>query len=178
VEAGLAVARGRNLHAGFLAGQPEDPRERTLFERAVQLQSVLGDQRDEAEALLWLGIYHQVVRDDGEAALPYLRRAHELASGAQDQLLLSYIERHLGFADLAAGQPAAGRQRLEESIRLRREVGHHAGVAAGLLALAEVADQGGRPEDAERLLAEATETARACGAHGVLRWIDGYRAER
>ena len=57
VEADLALARGRVIHARFLAqrGQDprppsEDPRELALFERAVYLYQALGDVRGAAES--------------------------------------------------------------------------------------------------------------------------------
>jgi hypothetical protein len=77
-----------------------------------------------------------VVRDDGDAALPMLERARDLAVAAGDKLTLSYAVRHLGFADMAAGRLDAARELLEESVRLRRELGFMSGVAAGVLTLA------------------------------------------
>ena len=42
VEADLALARGRVIHARVLAGQAEDPEELRLFERSVELFRGLG----------------------------------------------------------------------------------------------------------------------------------------
>src|SRR5256885_15179672 len=70
VEADLAVARGRLIHARFLEGADEDPRELALFERAAELYAVAGNLRGEAEALFWIGIFHQLVRRGGDAAGP------------------------------------------------------------------------------------------------------------
>jgi hypothetical protein len=53
--------------------------------------------------------------------------------------MMSYSARHLGFGHLAAGEWDQAHERLTESLRLRRAVGHQPGVAAGLLALAELA---------------------------------------
>jgi hypothetical protein len=63
VEADLALARGRLLHARFLQERVADARELELFERAATLYGRLGDGRGEAEALFWVGAFHQVVRD-------------------------------------------------------------------------------------------------------------------
>ena len=63
-----------------------------------------------------------------------------------------------------AGQPRGGTRALEESLQLRREDGFLPGVAAGLLTLAQIADEEGRAEDARRLLDEAKEAADASGA--------------
>ena len=103
VEADLALARGRILHARFLEDRQEDATEGTLFERAVQLYAKIGDLRGEAEAQFWVGTFHQVVRGDTAAALPSLQRSYTLAVQVGDRLTQSYAARHLGFADLEAG---------------------------------------------------------------------------
>src|SRR3954447_24740922 len=82
VEAALALARGRILHAGFLTGGHEDPRELPLFEQAADLFQRLGDGRGEAEARFWIGAVHQVIRRDEDAARPELERSYALATAA------------------------------------------------------------------------------------------------
>ncbi|MDQ2811862.1 MAG: tetratricopeptide repeat protein [Actinomycetota bacterium] len=174
-EAALALSRGRILHARLLRERRDDPAEGTLFERAASMFRQLGDAQGEGEALFWLGTYHQVVRGDNETALPSLERARELASGAGDRLTLSYVVRHLGFARMAAGDEGAARPLFEESVRLRREIGFLPGVAAGLLALAELDIQAGHRDHARRLLDEAAAVAASAGAQGTLRWIEEAR---
>ena len=176
-EADLALARGRVLHARFLQDREnDDPRELALFEQAAELYRRLGDARGEADALFWIGCYHQVVRDSDSAALPFLERSYQLADSAGDDLTRSYAVRHLAFADLAAGDVTTGRRRLEESVELRRKIGFAPGVAAGLLALAQLAAESGDRDGELALLDEAESIARASGAHGVLRWIEGARS--
>lgn len=143
VEADLALARGRVIHARFLGQRNEDParlhenpHELALFERAAQLYQVLGDARGEGESLFWIGCFHQVVRRDGDAAVPILQRSYELAARAGDKLTMSYALRHLGIAEHAAGRLDTARERLQESVRLRRETGFMPGVAANLVGLA------------------------------------------
>lgn len=82
-----------------------------------------------------------------------------------------------GFAHAEAGRRDAAREKLEESVRLRREIGFDPGVAAGLLALAELAAHDDRREEAGTLLDEADSVAVACGADGIRRWIHQARAE-
>jgi hypothetical protein len=176
VEADLSLARGRIHHARYLADRREVADEKGLFEQAATLYRGLGDLRGEAESLFWLGTFEQIVRGDNDAALAPLQRAYDLAAEVDDKLTLSYVVRHLGFLDMAAGDLAAARGRLEQSVALRREVGFMPGVAAGLLALAELAAEDGRGEDARRLLDEATAAARDSGAEGTLRWIDAVRS--
>ncbi|MGC5018370.1 tetratricopeptide repeat protein [Micromonospora sp. DT47] len=175
VEADLALARGRILHARFLDGRVEDPRELPLFERAVELYRQLGDARGEAEALFWVGCVHQVIRQDEKAAAPAYARAHQLATGVGDRLTLSYVLRHLAFTEQAAGRLDAARQRMEESTQLRREVGFQPGVAANLVGLAFLAIGDGRRDDARALVEEAAATAEASGASGILRWVEEAR---
>src|SRR5262249_46728563 len=59
LEADLALARGRILHARFLTDRREDPQELVLFERAAELYQRMGNVRGEAEASFWVGCFHQ-----------------------------------------------------------------------------------------------------------------------
>lgn len=177
VEADLALARGRVVHARFLAERADDPTELALFERATLLYESLGDLRGLAEALFWVGTYHQVVQGSNEAALSHLERSLALARQVGDTLTVSYALRHLGIAEHAAGRLAGARERLEESLRLRRELGFQPGVAANLLGLAYVAAEDGRREEALELLAEADAVASGCAAQGIARYIDEARVE-
>jgi hypothetical protein len=177
VEADLCLARGRVRHAEYLQRHEEDPRELADFERAVELYACLGDVRGEAAALFALGTCHQVVRYDHDVALPFLQRSYTLASGIGDKLTMSYAVRHLGFVDRHAGRLDDARTKLEESVALRREIGFTPGVAAGVLALAELDRASGRTAEALARLDEAEQLALACGANGILGWIREARAE-
>ena len=73
LEADLALARGRLIHARFLDDRVEDPRELPAFERAAEIYHRLRDARGEAEASFWIGCFHQVVRRDDAAALAAAR---------------------------------------------------------------------------------------------------------
>lgn len=176
VEADLLLARGRVVHARFLADRKENPEELGLFERSARLYGELGDERGEAEALFWIGCCHQVVHDDTERATPFFERSRELAQRSGDRLTLSYAVRHLGFAELAAGRTDEARALFEESVRLREEIGFTRGVAAGKLALAELAGEVGDRDEAKRLLDEAAELADSSDAAGLHKWIDASRA--
>jgi tetratricopeptide (TPR) repeat protein len=176
VEADLLLARGKVAHARFLADHKENPDELRLFERSVSLYRALGDGRGEGEALFWIGCYHQVVRDDTDSAVPNLERSRELARRNDDRLTLSYAVRHLGFAELAAERTDAAKELFEESVRLREEIGFTRGVAAGKLALAELATETGERDEAIRLLDEAEALAASSEAAGLTRWIEASRA--
>jgi tetratricopeptide (TPR) repeat protein len=183
VEADLALARGRIIHTRFLqvrdersARLAEDPRELTLFERALALYRQLGDVRGEAEALFWIGCFHQIVRQDPAVAIPLLQRSHELAARSGDQATMSEALRHLGIADQFAGRLDSARERLEESTRLRREAGQVPGVAANLVGLAYNAAADGRRADAVAFLDEAAALARSTGARRIAAQVDEARA--
>jgi tetratricopeptide (TPR) repeat protein len=176
VEADLALARGRVMHARFLsqrdedpAGAAGDPAELTLFERAAGLYHELGDVRGEAEALFWVGCFHQVARRDNATAVPVLGRSLELACQAGDKHTMSEALRHQGIAEHAAGNLDAARQHLEESTRLRREIGLLPGVASNQIGLAYIAAAQGRRADALAILDEASAIARAHNARRILR---------
>lgn len=176
VEADLALARGRNLHARFLEERHEDPQEQWLFERAKQLYQDLGDVRGEAESLFWIGCFHQVVRNDDQAATPALERSRDLAMRVGDKRTLSYALRHLGIAAHTAGELRAARECLEHSAQLRREIGFAPGLAANLVGLAYIAAAEGRRDAAVALIEEADAIARTSGAHNVLRSVEEARA--
>jgi tetratricopeptide (TPR) repeat protein len=176
VEADLALARGRVMHGRFLAQRDndpaqlsEDPRELVLFERAAELYRALGDVPGEAESLFWVGCFYQVVRHDNDAAVPVLDRSCELAAQVGDKLTMSDALRHLGIAEHVAGRADQARERLEESARIRREIGLMPGVAANLVGLAYVAAGQGRRDEAFALADEAAAIAGASGAHAIAR---------
>jgi tetratricopeptide (TPR) repeat protein len=176
VEADLALALGRVLHARFVEGHNEYPEELPLFERAVRPYRALGNARGEAEALSWVGCFHQVVRDDDETAIPALERSRELVARVGDELTESYALRHLGIADHTAGRLVAARERLEESARQRREIGFMPGVAANLVGLIYIDAAEGRRDDALALAEEAAEIAEASGARGIARQVEEAHA--
>jgi tetratricopeptide (TPR) repeat protein len=177
VEADLSLARGRIVHALFLEERKEDPRELALFERAATLYGRLGDVRGEGESLFWVGVYHQVVRHDEGTAIPLLERSLELAAGAGDTLTMSYALRHLGIAAHAAGRLDEARGRLEESARMRREIGFMAGAAANMVGLIYIAAAEGRRDDALALTAEAVEIAEASDAGAIARQVEEARSK-
>ena len=184
VEADVAVARGRILHARFLnerasAGSSpvEDPAELPLFQRAIELYRVLGDVRGEAEALFWIGCLHQVIRRDNKTAVPALERSCELAAQVGDKPTQSEALRHLGIAAHMAGRLDEARERLEESSRLRREIGDLRGVAANMVGLAYIAAAQDRRADALATLDQAHAIAQAHGAHAVVRQIEQARTD-
>jgi tetratricopeptide (TPR) repeat protein len=184
VEADLAVARGRLMHARFLlrrdqdpAAAEEDPGELPLFERAAQVYLDQGNTRGAGEALFWVGCFHQVVRHDQVTAVPFLERSLELASQAGDKATIAEALRHLGIAAHAEGELEVARRHLEESTRLRLETGHLPGAAANMVGLAYIAAAHGRVQDALAVLDEAAAIAGPSQAHRILQQVNEARAE-
>jgi tetratricopeptide (TPR) repeat protein len=176
-EARLEAERGRILHSRFLVDRAaEDPGELEHFEASLAAARRAGDPRLEGWARFWIALVHQVVRGNGQAALPDLEAAYDASLATGDTLLQSYAIRHLAFAWDAAGRHDDAWRGFEESVELRRADGFLPGVAAGLLALAEAAREQGRAEQATELFAEARQTARSCNATGILAVIDGVES--
>ncbi|NRQ35308.1 tetratricopeptide repeat protein [Nonomuraea sp. NN258] len=175
VEAALALARGRVLHVRFLDERRPDPAALALFERALSLYQALGDARGEAAALFWVGCYHQVVEGDHDTAVPLLERSRDLADGDTD--IRAEALRHLGIADHAAGRYDSAKRNLEESSRLRREIGLLPGVAANMVGLIHIALAEGRRDDALDLAERARAIAVECGAERVVAFVDEARAQ-
>ena len=182
-EADLAMARGKLMHTRFLLRRDQDPSaadidpgELPLFERAAGLYRGLGDTRGEAAALFWIGCFHQVIGRDDATAVPVLEQSLELASQAGAKAVMSEALRHLGIAAHARGDLETARQRLEESTRLRRELGLLPAVAANLVGLAYIAAAQGRACDALALIAEGSQIAQAARADRILQQLDEARA--
>jgi tetratricopeptide (TPR) repeat protein len=184
VEARLLLQRGRILHCRFLQPHADPPgeshvdpvEELAYFERAADLFRGAGDERGEAEALFWIGCFHQVVRDDNPTAIPFLTQAADLSRKTGDQLTLSYALRHLGIAAHMADDYTKARDLLEESTALRRTLNFTAGVAANLVGLIYLAIAQNRPDDARALATEATTLATTSGATKITEQIEAARS--
>jgi hypothetical protein len=89
---------------------------------------------------------------------------------------MSEALRHLGIVAHASGDLEAARQRLEESTRLRREIGLLPAVASNLVGLAYIAAAQGRTDDALALISEGCAIARAAQADRTLQQLNEARA--
>ncbi|MCF2533767.1 tetratricopeptide repeat protein [Yinghuangia soli] len=180
LEADLAMSRGRIRHARFLAERDadpvEDPAELPELERALALYRALGQTRGEADALLWIGLVHQVIRRDDATAVPYLEQSRDLAEQADEVETLAEALRHLGIAHHFAGRLQQARDDLTRSSELRRKAGRPAGVASNMIGLGYIAAAEGRRDDALQILAEADALARAADAHAIAARIEEARA--
>lgn len=142
-QAVVDLVRGKLLHAELLAAEnrpAEVAEELAAFESAAAGFADVGDRRGLGEALLWQGLYHQVVRSDSEGgrdgdARRHLERSVELRRGlgwaagtAAGLLALSEFE-------ATHDQPEAAGQLLEEAATLATEAD-----AQGVLAWVRAAD--------------------------------------
>ncbi|MEU9344346.1 tetratricopeptide repeat protein [Streptomyces sp. NPDC048278] len=175
VEARLSLARGKVLHVRFLDDREENSRELAFFEHAAELYRRLADASGEADALFWIGCWHQVVKGEGSTGRPYFEQSYALASSVDDRRTMSYAVRHLGFVDRDAGDFDGAREKLTESVALRREIAFRPGEAAGLVALAYLAAETGDRPTALQHLDEAEAVARSCGAKAVSGWVEEAR---
>jgi tetratricopeptide (TPR) repeat protein len=181
-EADLVLARGRLLHARFLlrrdqAAADEDPAELPLFERAAELYRALGDTGGEADALFWIGCFHQQIRRDDATATVLLEQSLKLSSQAGHKAAMAEAMRHLGIAAHRSGRLELARRWLEDSTRLRREIGLLPGAAANMVGLAYIAAAQERRDDALALLDEASAIATATEAHRILQQVNEARSE-
>ena len=179
VAAAVSLARGRLLHARHLldSAASVDPTELDLFEEAVQLFARVGDSHGEAEALFWVGCFHQVVRGDHAAAERALLKSASLAREHGDHLTLSYALRHQGIAAHMSGDLERADRLLRESTALRRADGFAAGVAANLVGLAYISSAQGHADRAKDLLGEAAEIADGAAAHAIRAQVDQARKD-
>jgi tetratricopeptide (TPR) repeat protein len=157
LEAFVLSRRGLALHVEYLsdpeAGEP--PEEMSLFESALEIRKRIGDQRGQAESLFHIGLVHQIVRHDADAALGLFRTSYDVAREVGDIVMMSYAIRHVGYIEQAGGNIPAAEAAFAESLHLRREAGWKPGVAAAELALASVLAEQGRSDEARNLARSA-----------------------
>ena len=178
VESRLEAERGRVLHAAFLTERgTEDPRELAHFEAALVAADRADDELLRGWARFWIGIVHQVIREDDATAVPHFEAAYSAAGTAANGLLASYAIRHLAFAWSNAGRHDDAWRGFEESVARRRAERFWPGVAAGLLTLAEVAHERGRTGDARRYLRQSKAAARRGGAEAFLTRAEAFEAD-
>jgi tetratricopeptide (TPR) repeat protein len=166
IEAFVLTRRGAKLHSTFLADRSagEPPGEMHLFEEALAVRREIGDEPGIAESLFYVGLVHQVVRDDSPTSLPYFRESYERAKAGGDDLLASYAIRHIAFATHQEGDFDQAEAEFRESLELRQQVGWVPGVAAAEFALAELLRERGRADEALALARSAHDTFASLGS--------------
>jgi len=160
-------------------GKADSEGEEALFQQALEIRRDLGDSAGTAESLFGVGLVHQVLRQDWEAAMPYYWEALDLADRHGDLLLRSEVHRHVGFyyamSDLQSDKAL---EHLRISHELRAELGDPRWIPGGTIALgiAELAD--GLREQGLAHVRESIAQAREAGlsAHR-LAWMQQFLAK-
>jgi len=146
LEAAVLDRLGMLMHFRALDGdleQADSDGEEALFQQALTIRRELGDQAGIAESLFGVGLVHQVLRTDWDAAMPYYTEALDLAEAHGDLLLRSEVHRHVGFyyatSDLQSDKAL---EHLRISHDLRAKLGDPRWIPGGTIALGipELAD--------------------------------------
>jgi tetratricopeptide (TPR) repeat protein len=146
LEAAVLDRQAMLMHFRALDDDPakaDSDGEESLFQQALEIRRGLGDPAGTAESLFGLGLVHQVLRQDWDAAMPYYWEALDLADRYGDLLLRSEVHRHVGFyyamSDLQSDKAL---EHLRISHELRAELGDRRWIPGGTIALgiAELAD--------------------------------------
>jgi tetratricopeptide (TPR) repeat protein len=145
-------------------GSGEADAEEALFRQALAIRRDVGDLPGVAESLFGLGLVHQVLRRDWDAAMPYFWRAMALAEEHGDGLTRSEVHRHVGFFYLVEDvQPEKAVHHLRISLELRQRLGDRRWIPSGTLALGQAELVAGMSLEALHHLRLAITQARQAG---------------
>ena len=179
LEAAVLDRQGMLMHFRALEqdlAKADSEGEEALFQQALEIRRDLGDPAGTAESLFGVGLVHQVLRQDWDAAMPYYWEALELADRHGDLLLRSEVHRHVGFyyavSDLQSDKAL---EHLRISHELRAELGDPRWIPGGTVALgiAELAD--GLREQGLAHVREAVTQAREAGLSAQrIGWIQDF----
>jgi pentatricopeptide repeat protein len=179
LEAAVLDRRGMLMHFQALDGDLEkadSAAEEELFQRALAIRRELDDPAGTAESLFGVGLVHQVLREDWDAAMPYYWEALELAEEHGDLLLRSEVHRHVGFyyamSDLRSDKAL---EHLRISHELRAALGDPRWIPGGTIALgiAELAD--GLREQGLAHVREAVRQAHEAGlSEQRIAWMEQF----
>lgn len=138
--------------------------EEALFQQALAIRREIGDQAGVAESLFGVGLVHQVLRRDWDAAMPCFREALALAEAHGDDLLRSEVHRHVGFFSMVKDvEPERAVHHLRISLELRERWGDPRWIPSGKLALGQAELVAGRRPEAIEHLRQAVRLAREAG---------------
>ena len=179
LEAAVLDRQGMLMHFRALDDDParaDSAGEEALFQQALTIRRDIGDPAGTAESLFGLGLVHQVLREDWDAAMPYYWEALDLAERYGDLLLRSEVHRHVGFyyaiSDLQSDKAL---EHLRISHELRAELGDPRWIPGGTVALgiAELAD--GLRERGLAHVREAVVQAREAGLSAPrVSWMEQF----
>jgi tetratricopeptide (TPR) repeat protein len=160
------------IDAGLASLSPEAvAAEEALFTEALALRRSIDDRAGVAESLFGIGLVHQVLRGDWDAAESYFFEALTEADRYADLLTRSEAHRHVGFFHLVVtDRPDVAVGHLRHSLDLRVQLGDPRLLATASLALGQALLVAGRRDEGVAAIRAAVEQA----ATGRLRpmWAD------
>jgi tetratricopeptide (TPR) repeat protein len=169
-EAGALDRYGMLTHFRALgrgSGEADADAEEALFQQALAIRRDIGDLAGTAESLFGIGLVHQVLRRDWDAAMPYFRQAMALADEHGDDLTRSEVHRHVGFFYLVKDvQPEKAVRHLRISLQLRERLGDSRWTPGVTLALGQAELVAGMNFEAIHHLRLALTQARQAGLRG------------
>jgi DNA-binding CsgD family transcriptional regulator len=131
--------------------------------RAVEILEASDDLRDDPRVLAWVSLGPLWLRE-ADAGRTMIERAFERARGLTEVGLLPSLLHHLARDQATTDQWPAAEASFDEAIRLARETGQRADLAAALAGLAWLEARQGREE---RCREHAAEAARLCAELGM-----------
>lgn len=138
--------------------------EEALFRRALEIRRELGDLGGVAGSLFGVGLVHQVLRRDWDAAISYFRQALALADEHADLITRSEVHRHVGFYYMIKeARPDQGLPHLRISLKLRELHGDPRWTVSGIVAVGQAEFVAGEHDEALRHLREAVLLAHQTG---------------
>jgi hypothetical protein len=144
--------------------QSDADAEETLFRQALAIRRDIDELAGVAGSLFGVGLVHQVLRRDWDAAMPYFWEALALADQHGDLITRSEAHRHVGFFYLVKDvQPDRALHHLRISLQLRERHGDPRWIPSGTLALGQAEWAAGNRAEAIQHLREAVLQARAAG---------------
>ncbi|MFI5491381.1 tetratricopeptide repeat protein [Actinoplanes sp. NPDC051859] len=153
--------------------------EEQLFQQALTIRRELGDPAGTAESLFGLGLVHQVLHGDWDAAMACFTEALALAEQHGDLLLRSEVHRHIGFFHASGDlESDLALHHLRISHELRQELGDPRWIPGSTVALglAELAD--GLRDQGLAHVREALHQARDARLSAQrIGWIEHFLAE-
>ncbi len=144
-----------------------------LFRKALAMLGPRGDSSGLVSAYFHVGLIHQM-SGDPEAARQAFERAREMSERLNDARLLWDVVRQLGYVAEVRRDWAAAEALYQRSLEVRETLGAGPGVAAALIALAELRYlRDGNAEAALDMLARARDTAARTGTRAYVAIASG-----
>lgn len=166
-------AKGLSIHVSYLeSDRSQEPKgELDSFKRGLELREQAGDMRGVGESIFHLGLYYSIVKKDEEKAHPLFEEALRRAWECEDPLGASYAIRHIAIGHYLEGDLDGARERLEESLKLREEIGFIPGVAMAHKTLGSLYAEMGEGESSLHHLHQAREIFVTLGAERRVEWV-------